>query len=138
DQVKGTALSALLGLPLALALYGLLRAFPAGWWIGMALLLMFFTIVMAQLAPVLLLPLFNTLTPLEDGELRRRLMALAAAAGSPVRGVFVMDLSRRTQAANAMFTGIGPTKRVILGDTLLRDYSEDEIETVLAHELAHQ
>lgn len=138
DQAKELALSALLGLPLALTLYELLRIFPDTWWISMAVLLMFFTIVLAQLAPVLLMPLFNRITPLEDVELRTRLMALATRAGSPVRGVFVMDLSRRTTAANAMFTGIGPTRRVILGDTLLRDYTADEIETVLAHELAHQ
>ena len=82
--------------------------------------------------------LFFKLRPLEDADLRGRLMAMAARAGSPVRGVYTMDLSRRTKAANAMFTGIGPTKRIILGDTLLNEYSADEIETVLAHELAHQ
>ncbi len=137
DQAKGAALEALLGLPLGLVLYWLLRTDPTSWWVWMAGLLILFSIVLGQLAPVVL-PLFNTFTPLEDGELRARLLALAAAAGSPVQGVYVMDLSRRTTAANAMFTGIGPTRRVILGDTLLRAYTPDEIETVLAHELAHQ
>ncbi|HUS17249.1 MAG TPA: M48 family metallopeptidase [Chloroflexia bacterium] len=138
DQVKGLLLEALLGTPLALALYGLLRAFPDTWWLLMAALLILVGILLGQLAPVLLMPLFNRFTPLEEGPLRIRLLEMAAAAGSPVRGVFVMDLSKRTTAANAMFTGIGPTRRIILGDTLLQGYSEDEIETVLAHELAHQ
>jgi STE24 endopeptidase len=138
DQVKELALSAVLGLPLALLLYWLLRTFPDTWWLLMAGLLILLTIVLGQLAPVLLMPLFNKFTPLQDADLRGRLMTMAAQAGSPVRGVYVMDLSRRTTAANAMFTGLGPTRRVILGDTLLRDYTPDEIETVLAHELAHQ
>ena len=138
DLVRGGLLEAGLGLPLGLVLYGLLRTFPTTWWLLMAGLVLLFTIILGQLAPVLFMPLFNKFTPLEDGDLRRRLMALAAAAGSPVRGVFVMDLSRRTRAANAMFTGIGPTRRIILGDTLLTGYTADEIETVLAHELAHQ
>ena len=138
DLGKGLLVEAGLGVPVALLLYGTLRTFPATWWLLMAGLLILFSIVLGQLAPVLLMPLFNKFTPLADGELRDRLMGLAAAAGSPVRGVFVMDLSRRTTTANALFTGIGPTRRVILGDTLLQDYTVDEIETVLAHELAHQ
>ncbi len=138
DQIKGLVLEAGLGLPLGVALYALLRAFPTTWWLFMAALLIAITIVLGQLAPVLFMPLFNRFTALEDGDLRRRLMAMAAAAGSPVRGVYVMDMSRRTNAANAMFTGIGPTRRIILGDTLLTQYTPDEIETVLAHELAHQ
>jgi STE24 endopeptidase len=138
DQIKGLLISGLLGAPLALVLYWLLRAWPDAWWLPMAGLLILVSIGLGQLAPVLLMPLFNKFTPLTDGPLRARLMQMAADAGSPVRGVYVMDLSKRTTAANAMFTGIGPTRRVILGDTLLTDYSTDEIETVLAHELAHQ
>jgi STE24 endopeptidase len=138
DFAKETVLEAVFGLPMVLVLYALLRVFPDWWWLLMAALVLAVSVVLAQLAPVLLMPIFFKMTPLEDGELRRRLMAMAAAAHSPVRGVYVMDLSRRTNAANAMFTGIGPTKRVILGDTMLTDYSADEIETVLAHELAHQ
>jgi STE24 endopeptidase len=138
DFAKETVLEAVFGLPLVLVLYALLRSFPDWWWLLMAALILIVSVVLAQLAPVLLMPIFYKMRPLEEGELRRRLMAMAAAAHSPVNGVYVMDLSRRTQAANAMFTGIGPTKRVILGDTMLTDYSPDEIETVLAHELAHQ
>jgi STE24 endopeptidase len=81
--------------------------------------------------------LFYKFRPLEDAELVRRLTALAEQAGARVRGVYVMDMSRRTTAANAMLAGLGRTRRIILGDTLLKDYTHDEIETVLAHELAH-
>jgi STE24 endopeptidase len=138
DQIKGLLISGLLGAPLALILYWLLRVSPDAWWLPMTGLLILVSIGLGQVAPVLLMPLFNKFTPLPDGPLRARLLEMAVAAGSPVRGVYVMDLSRRTTAANAMFTGIGPTRRIILGDTLLTDYSTAEIETVLAHELAHQ
>ena len=138
DLLRELALEIVFGVPAVLALYAVLRLFPDWWWLITALLIMGVSIVLAQLAPVLLLPLFFKLRPLEDADLRGRLMTMAARAGSPVRGVYTMDLSRRTKAANAMFTGIGPTKRIILGDTLLNEYSADEIETVLAHELAHQ
>jgi STE24 endopeptidase len=103
----------------------------------MAALAWLFTVVMAQLAPVLLMPIFYKFRTLDDPQLVGRLTALAERAGTKVRGVYVMDMSSRTTAANAMLTGLGRTRRIILGDTLLANYTEDEIETVLAHELAH-
>jgi STE24 endopeptidase len=92
---------------------------------------------MAQLAPVLIMPLFYKFRPLDEPGLVSRLTALAERAGARVRGVYVMDMSSRTTEANAMLTGLGRTRRIILGDTLLKGYTHDEIETVLAHELAH-
>jgi STE24 endopeptidase len=103
----------------------------------MAAVLWLFAIVMAQLAPVLIMPLFYKFRPLDDAELVSRLTALAERAGARVRGVYVMEMSSKTTTANAMLAGLGRTRRIILGDTLLRDYTPDEIETVLAHELAH-
>ncbi|HUP27899.1 MAG TPA: M48 family metallopeptidase, partial [Chloroflexia bacterium] len=88
-------------------------------------------------APVLLMPIFYKFRPLDDPELGERLTNLAQKAGTVLRGIYVMDMSSRTTAANAMLTGLGRTRRVILGDTMLKGYSHDEIETVLAHELAH-
>jgi STE24 endopeptidase len=137
DTVKSLALSALFGLAGLEALYWLLRTFPDYWWALMALLAWLFAVVMAQLAPVLLMPIFFKFRPLEDPELARRLTELAERAGARVRGVYEMDMSSRTTAANAMLTGLGRTRRIILGDTLLKGYTHDEIETVLAHELAH-
>ena len=137
DNVKELGISAVLGLAGLEVLYWLLREFPQWWWVLMAALVWLFAVVMAQLAPVLLMPLFYKFRPLEDPALVERLTALAERAGTRVRGVYVMDMSSRTTAANAMLAGLGRTRRIILGDTLLKDYTHDEIETVLAHELAH-
>jgi STE24 endopeptidase len=137
DNVKELGLSAVFGLGGLELLYWLLRSFPEWWWLLMAALAWLFGVVMAQLAPVLIMPLFYKFRPLDDPELAARLTALAEQAGTRVRGVYVMDMSSRTTAANAMLTGLGRTRRIILGDTLLKGYSHDEIETVLAHELAH-
>jgi len=137
DSIKSTALAAVLALAGLEMLYWLLRTFPEWWWLLMAGMMWLFAVVMAQLAPVLLMPLFYKFRPLDDPELEQRLTRLAEQAGTRVRGVYIMDLSSRTTAANAMLTGLGRTRRIILGDTLLRGYTHDEIETVLAHELAH-
>jgi STE24 endopeptidase len=97
-------------------------------------------VILANLAPVILMPLFNKFTPLGDdqAELESRLVTLAGKANTKVLGVFKFDMSRRTTTANAALTGLGNTRRIILGDTLLERYSADEIETILAHELGHQ
>lgn len=137
DNVKELALSALFGLVGVEVLYWLLRAAPHLWWIIVAALAWLFMVAMAQLAPVLLMPLFYKFHPLDDPELAQRLTRLAEQAGAQVRGVYVMNMSSRTTTANAMLTGLGRTRRIILGDTLLSGYTYDEIETILAHELAH-
>ncbi|MDQ3930997.1 MAG: M48 family metallopeptidase, partial [Chloroflexota bacterium] len=137
DTVKELAISAVLGLGAMEVLYWLLRTLPDWWWLVTAALAWLFMVAMAQLAPVLLMPLFYKFRPLEDPELVSRLTRLAESAGAKVRGVYVMNMSSRTTAANAMLTGLGSTRRIILGDTLLSNYTYDEIETVLAHELAH-
>ena len=93
--------------------------------------------MLANLAPVLILPIFFKFKPLEDAELVARLTALAERAGTRVRGVFTMMLSEKTTAANAALMGLGNTRRIVLGDTLYEKYSHDEIETILAHELGH-
>lgn len=137
DTMKELALSAVFGLGGVEVLYWLLRTSPQWWWLITAALAWLFLVAMAQLAPVLLMPLFYKFRPLEDPELVQRLTRLAEQAGAHVRGVYVMDMSSRTNAANAMLTGLGSTRRIILGDTLLSGYTYDEIETIMAHELAH-
>jgi STE24 endopeptidase len=96
-------------------------------------------VLLTNLAPVLLMPIFNKFTPLgeDHADLAERLVVLAEKAGTRVKGVFKMDISRRTKQANASLTGLGNTRRIILGDTLIEEFSADEIETVLAHELGH-
>jgi len=137
DQAKGAALSLGIGLVAVEVMYYLLRAFPSIWWLLTGLLFLFFTIVLANLAPLLIVPLFFEFKPLEDEELVNRLISLAKRVGTRVRGVFTIDLSTRTTAANAALMGLGNTRRIVLGDTLMKEYSADEIETILAHELGH-
>lgn len=139
DQVKGGLIGAVLGGLMLVILYTVLRLAPDTWWLWAAGLLLLFTVLLANLAPVVLYPLFYKFTPLgeEYADLAERLTRLAEQAGTRVQGVYKFDMSRRTKAANAALTGLGKTRRIILGDTLLEEFSADEIETVLAHELAH-
>ena len=139
DQVKSLLLGAVLGGLILEIIYAVLRAFPDTWWLWAAGIMLLFSVILANLAPVLLMPIFYKFTPLGDeyAELAERLVRLAERSGTHVRGVFKFDMSRRTKAANAALTGLGNTRRIILGDTLLTEFSSDEIETVLAHELGH-
>jgi len=139
DQLKGLLVGAPLGLLLIELLYFALRAAGDLWWLWTAAGLLVFNVLISNLAPVLIMPLFNKYVPLGEGheELEKRLLLLAERARTQVRGVYTFDMSRRTRAANAALTGIGSTRRIILGDTLINEFSADEIETVLAHELGH-
>jgi STE24 endopeptidase len=139
DQVKSLALGAVLGGLILEIIYLVLRVYPDWWWLWAAGIMLLFGVLMANLAPVVLFPIFYDFEPLGEGraDLAERLMDLAERAGAQVRGVYKFDMSRRTTAANAALTGLGNTRRIILGDTLLEEFSDDEIETVLAHELGH-
>ncbi len=139
DRVKSLALAAVFGGLVLETIYALLRVAPERWWLWVAMILLIFNVLLANLAPVLLMPIFYKIVPLgeEHAELCERLLRLASRARTRVRGVYQFDLSRRTKAANAALVGLGNTRRIILGDTLLKEFTPDEIETVLAHELAH-
>ncbi len=139
DELLGLALSAVIGLPVLEGLYWLLRATGPAWWLWAGGGYLVLVVVLSNLAPVLIMPLFNKYVPLGDeyADLVARLKALAARAGTRVSGVYRFDMSRRTKAANAALTGIGNTRRIILGDTLLGEFTPDEVETVIAHELGH-
>ncbi|MGD8621425.1 MAG: M48 family metallopeptidase [Anaerolineales bacterium] len=139
DGVKSSLVSIVIGLPLLLGLYTLLRVSGDAWWLWAAAGYTFFGVVLASLAPVLLMPIFYEFKPLSDDrqDLADRLIKLAEKVGAHVEGVYKMDMSRRTKAANAALTGLGRTRRIILGDTLIENFTPDEIETILAHELAH-
>jgi STE24 endopeptidase len=136
DALKAAAIGAVLALAGAELAYALLRLTP-WWWLYAALAFFAASVLLTLVAPIWLVPLFYRLTPLPDGSLRRRLVALAARADVPVLGVWVGDQSRKSRTANAAVTGLGRTRRIILFDTLLAEFSEDEVEAVLAHELAH-
>ena len=137
DETKGFLVSMLLGTVVVELLYLTIRQWPQNWWILAWALFMGLFVLLAQLAPVVLFPIFYKFEPLDDEELRRRLVILGERAGTRVRGVYRWKLSEKSNKANAALTGLGSTRRIILADTLLDNYSPDEIEAVLAHELGH-
>ncbi len=137
DHAKAAALALAFGLAGASAVYALLGAMPEWWWVAAAAAFAAAAIVLTELAPVLLLPLFYRLTPLRNEELRARLVTLATRAGGDVLGVYEWHLGDRTRRANAALVGLGRNRRILVSDTLLAEYSDDEIEAVLAHELGH-
>ena len=137
DHLKAVAIGLVFAEIGAVFVYATLRHWPGTWWAVSGLAYSAIMIVLVNVAPVLLLPLFYTFKPLEKATLRDRLTALAARAGTSITGVYEWTLSDRTKKANAALTGMGNTRRILLSDTLLADYSDDEIEVILAHELAH-
>lgn len=137
DLFKGLALGLVLEVLVIEFVYMLLALQPQTWWLWVGLALLFFSVVMANLAPILILPIFYKFTPLPEGDLTKRLLALAERAHTRVRGVFTMQMSNKTTAANAALMGLGNTRRIVVGDTMLDRYTPDEIEVVLAHELGH-
>jgi STE24 endopeptidase len=139
DEVLGLALGAVIGLPITEAVYWLLRTAGAGWWLWAAAGYFALVVILSLVAPVLIMPLFNKFVPLgpEHADLAARLRRLAERYKTRVSGVFRFDMSKRTKAANAALTGIGASRRIVLGDTLLNEFTADEVETVIAHELGH-
>jgi STE24 endopeptidase len=137
DAFKAGVLGAALGLVAVEIVYGLMRVSPWWWLWGAAIFLAGYALL-ALVAPVWLVPLFYRLTPLAEGPLKTRLLALADRAGVPVTGIWVVDQSRKSRTANAAVTGLGRTRRILLFDTLLSEFTPDEIGAVVAHELAHQ
>jgi STE24 endopeptidase len=137
DRAKASALGISLGVVVVIVIYWLLGRFPDTWWLWAGVLLVLLTLLMTRLTPTLLLPIFFKLEPLDDVELKQRLMNLANRAQARFTEVFTMDLSSKSTAANAMLAGLGKTRSIILSDTLLQQYSPDEVEVILAHELGH-
>lgn len=137
DQLKGAALSLVFGVAGASVVYWAIRWSADWWWALAASLFVAVMVLLVQLAPVILLPLFYTFKPLDRPALVARLLALADRAKTTIQGVYEWALSAHTKKANAALAGIGRTRRILLSDTLLANYSDDEIEVVLAHELSH-
>jgi len=137
DEAKGFLVGLVMGAVVVELLYFTIRQWPQHWWLLAWALFMGLFIVLAQLAPVVLFPIFYKFEPLENEDLRRRLVVLSERAGTRVRGVYRWKLSEKSKKANAALTGLGATRRIILADTLLDNYTPEEIEAVLAHELGH-
>jgi STE24 endopeptidase len=137
DEVKGFLVGLVLGSIVVELLYFTIRQWPQNWWMLAWVSFIGLFILLAQLAPVVLFPIFYKFEPLDDEDLKRRLIMLSQRAGTHVRGVYRWRLSEKSKKANAALTGLGNTRRIILADTLLDHYTPDEIEAVLAHELGH-
>jgi STE24 endopeptidase len=137
DEAKGFLLGLVLAGIVVELLYFMIRQSPQHWWIITWAFFMGLFILLAQIAPVVLFPIFYKFEPLDNEDLRRRLILLSEHAGTRVRGVYRWKLSEKSKKANAALTGLGSTRRIILADTLLDNYAPEEIEAVLAHELGH-
>src|SRR3982075_2858531 len=137
DECKSLLLGLVMATIVVELLYMLMRQTPQYWWLIAWAVFLGLVVLLAQLAPVVLFPIFYKFEPLENEELKRRLIVLSERAGTRVRGVYKWHLSEKSKKANAALTGLGATRRIILSDTLLQNYSDDEIEAVLAHELGH-
>lgn len=137
DQIKGTVLGLVIGVPLLYAVIYLMGAMGGAWWLYVWALWLVFSLVLMWAFPKWIAPIFNQFKPLEDESLKSRIEALLSRTGFKSDGVFVMDGSKRSGHGNAYFTGLGKQKRIVFFDTLLESLSEREVEAVLAHELGH-
>jgi STE24 endopeptidase len=137
DLLKAYAVTAVLGAIAVLTFFGVARLFPRWWWVFVAAGAAALTVLLTFVFPVLVEPIFNRFTPMPGGELRDSLIAMADRDGVPVRHVLVADASRRTTALNAYVSGLGPTRRIVVFDTLLQQAPPEEVEAVVAHELGH-
>lgn len=137
EDLKALLISIVIGVPVLLIFYWAINFYGNNWWLPFAIFLFFLSVVLARIVPVFILPMLYKLTPIENEILKRKIELLAVECKLKVDNVFSFDMSKNTKKANAAFTGLGKSKRILLGDTLLNNYSIDEIETVLAHEFGH-
>ncbi|MDP4114686.1 MAG: M48 family metallopeptidase [Bacteroidota bacterium] len=137
EGTKELLLSLVIGVPILLIFFYCLRTFGNNWWFVLAIALFVFSVILARIVPVFILPLFYKITPFDNENLKDRLLLMAKDAGLKIDNIYKFNMSKNTKKANAAFTGLGKTKRIILGDTLIEKFSDDEIETVIAHELGH-
>lgn len=137
ETLKKSLLSFGIALVLIEIFFGIVRSFPNQWWWMIWLVWTLFSLVFGRLAPVLIFPLFYKFKPLENPDLRQRILNLVRSNGLKLENVYVFNMSKTTKKANAAFCGMGKTQRVILGDTLVENFTPEEIEVVVAHEMGH-
>jgi STE24 endopeptidase len=137
DQCKSLVVSTILLTPILFGIFWFMQSAGSLWWLDAFLLIAAFQLIIIFIYPVWIAPLFNTFSPLEDGELRERLFALSEQTNFPVKEIYSMDGSKRSRHSNAYFTGLGANRRIVLYDTLIESLSIDELCAVLAHEIGH-
>ena len=137
DWMKSFLITYIVGLIVFGVIYLVIPAAPSVWWLWLALIMIGFSVVLANIFPIVILPLFYKTKTLEDDDLKKEISELCTQAGLKISGVFSIDLSSKTTKANAAVVGLGNTKRILLGDTLLSKYEKEEILTALAHEITH-
>lgn len=137
DYLKSLAIELLVATMFFEVIYGFLRYTPGLWWVWATFFYVLFVVVLATLAPVVIMPLFHKFQPIDNPSLTEAVKAFVEKAGLKVVGVFQWSLGEKTNAGNAALTGLGKTRRIILSDTILKDYTRDEILAVLAHEVGH-
>jgi STE24 endopeptidase len=136
ESLKSAAVGIVLGTPILLLFYFFILNYEL-WWLWLGIIIFGYSVILAQIAPIIIMPIFYKFKPIENESLKERILNLCSRIGFKVKGVYTFDMSKNTKKANAAFTGLGKTRRIILGDTLISGFSEDEIETVFAHELGH-
>ncbi|GHC03402.1 M48 family metallopeptidase [Cerasicoccus arenae] len=137
DKIKGFVLGAILGIPVLALLLSIFNWLPVSWWFWGFFTFFILQLLLMVLYPRLIMPLFNKLSPLEDGPLRDRLLALGERTGFSAQTILVMDGSKRSSHSNAFFTGFGKFRKIVLYDTLIEQLEPIELESVLAHEIGH-
>lgn len=137
DKIKGYGLGIIIGGPLMATLIMLIRTIGPGFWLWFGTIAAFFVLIINMFYTSLILPLFNKLTPLPDGELKEAIEAFSKKVAFPLDNIFVMDGSKRSKKANAFFSGIGRKKKIVLYDTLIQNHTQEELVAVLAHEVGH-
>jgi len=137
EKIKGTLLGIVLGVPMLMAFYYILLHYGNYWWLILGFFIFFVSVILGRLAPTLIFPLFYKFKPLENDNLNNSILELCRKTGIQIKGIFTFDMSKNTKKANAAFTGIGKSKRIIIGDTLLDNFTIDEIKMVFSHEMGH-
>jgi STE24 endopeptidase len=137
ERIKSLALSLVIGIPVSLVFYYLIRQAGQNWWLYFSIFIFIVSVFLARIAPVVIFPLFYKFTELENGEIRQRVEKILSDVKINIKGIFSFNMSKDTKKANAGFTGLGRSKRIILSDTLLERFTPDEIAVVFAHEAGH-
>ena len=137
EKMKSLALSLIIGIPVSLVFYYLIRKAGENWWLYFSIFIFIISVFLARIAPVVIFPLFYKFTELENGEIREKVEKILSDVKIDIKGIFSFNMSKDTKKANAGFTGLGRSKRIILSDTLLEKFTPDEIAVVFAHEAGH-